>query len=245
MSRSFDKLIIFDLDDTLVNTSDVFWRVREAAVKAISHAGFDAESIRIRFEEIENENIIKYGYTYSRYEISFMQLADELHLCDELRSELQDITRELTHKEGIPRLIDGAVELLSWCAERYDLCLLTRGNRVFQNFKIRVNELDQFFQRSNTYVVDVKNANVLMSILQSRGYGPEDAWVIGDSIIADINPALEIGARCIHYNFKHAHYVWTQDAGESISEYYYTVNRLAEAIPIISKGECFANDTSH
>lgn len=92
-------------------------------------------------------------------------------------------------------------------------------------------------------VVSQKNANVFSNFLQDIGYHPKNTWIIGDSIKSDINPGIEVGAKCIFYVYKHPHYYWIQDYEYYTLGSFYKVYKLHEIRNILEAPSNFDMST--
>ena len=62
-----NKLLIFDFDDTLVDTSDVYYRARKCFIQVLVKNGIDADIAVKTFEEVDSSNITKFGFSPNRY----------------------------------------------------------------------------------------------------------------------------------------------------------------------------------
>lgn len=227
---TYKELLIFDLDDTLIDTSDIYWRARSAFVEKIIEKGLDEDKVVKEFERIDSINIKKYGFDPTRYEKSMLTTYElflgnmnyEIH--DETLSYIKSCGRLIV--ENVPRLIDGATEVLSWASKHYKLAVITRGEDCFQKQKLKKSGLFDYFDFIQ--VVPQKDANVFNNFLKNIGFYPQNTWIIGDSIKSDINPGIAIGAKCIFYAYKHPHYYWIQDYEYYTLGSFYKVNNLYE-----------------
>lgn len=224
------ELIIFDLDDTLVDTSDVYWRARSAFVKKLVIEGINEEEVVKEFERIDSINMRKLGFDPNRYEKSMLNtykhfFGSSKHcISDETFSYIKSCSRLIL--EDLPKLIDGAEEILQWTSKHYKLAILTRGEESFQRRKLKKSGMYDHFDFIR--VVPKKDANVFSEFLQDIGYPSKNTWVIGDSIKSDINPGIEVGAKCIFYAYKHPHYYWIQDYECYTLGSFYKVSSLYE-----------------
>jgi putative hydrolase of the HAD superfamily len=133
--------------------------------------------------------------------------------------------------KNTPNTIKGAKEILDWSSQNYSLALLTRGENSFQKKKLHKNELYKYFDFIR--VVPHKNAEILKKFIQDIGFDCQDVWVIGDSLKSDINPGIEIGAKCILYGYHHPHYHWIQDHESVALGSFYKVDNLSDIRQIL------------
>lgn len=229
------ELVIFDLDDTLVDTSHVYWAARQGFIDALAEQGIDASFLLELFENIDEENIKIFGFVPERYGHTMMEAYERLVRAERLNRS--SVVEERLRQCGqivvtqLPELIEGAKKLLSWASERFKLVLMTRGVEVLQTKKIAYVEIAEYFD--DVRIVATKDASHFRSLISDSGYTPQNTWVIGDSIRSDINPALEVGAKCILYVYTHHSYYWRQEYGVSPTHPFFTVDELEKAISIL------------
>lgn len=227
------KLIIFDLDDTLVDTSDLYWKVREAFIQYVLNAKYTRQQLEDIFEEIDTRNTKKFGYIPQRYEYTMVDMCVELKLDinEEQKLFIQNNARRILNE--VPVLIPGALELLDWAKGKFKMALMTRGIDEIQNRKIQKYNLSQYFGEA-IEIVDSKDETKFIKLIERFGVMNEQTVVIGDSIKAEINPALNIGAKAIHYKYAHHTYKWLQEHVDSpINNKYFIVTKLSEVREII------------
>ncbi len=228
---NFQNLIIFDLDDTLLDTSDLYWRARSLFVEKVTKEGFDEKLIIDLFEKIDTENIKKLGFSPHRYGKSMTETY--LTICSKINLKVQPETLTFLNEvcspivvNTVPEILNGAKELLEWAYGKFYLVVLTRGEENVQYRKLQESKLIKYF--GDIYVVPCKNLQVFQSTLATTGFDPEKTWVIGDSIKSDINPGILAGTKCILYNYKHHSYSWIQEHDSKPIGKFYRVNDLRE-----------------
>jgi putative hydrolase of the HAD superfamily len=206
------RTIIFDLDDTLIDTSHLFWEVKnEILTKLSSLTNIKYNVLDKLFEDFENENIIKYGHLPERYEYTTCMLCEKLNIKD------KDMYISIAKKiyMSFPSKLPNAEELLRWCKKYYNLALLTRGVKNLQLQKIVKNDLDKYFSENSIKVVPSKDKDTFLNFIKELNIEKDNCIIIGDSIKSDIIPGLEAGIDVIHYNYTHEHYEWIQDKEET------------------------------
>ena len=232
---AFNELIIFDLDDTLLNTSDIYWRARTLFAQELQAEGLEADKVIEVFEEIEAFNIQEYGFAPDRYGKSMLDTYNRIanQLGREMKAERLARIKVYGNMifEHLPKLMEGATELLTWAASHFELSLITRGALTLQHKKIRRAGLDQYF--GFIEVVEEKNTGTFSKMMESAGYTPDRSWVIGDSIRSDINPGIEAGATCILLSYQHEFYSWRQEHGDEAIGPYHKISRLTDAIEVL------------
>jgi putative hydrolase of the HAD superfamily len=240
------QLIVFDLDDTLVDTSEIYFLARNRFLSIMQEEGFDPKYVIGIFESIDKINIEKHGYRPERYGKSMEETYDQLTKLSgnvvkhEVKCRVAECGMILFVK--LPRVIDGAIELLEWSYQQFKLVLLTRGVETLQHKKIEHANLRKYFGLIR--IENLKDKNSYLRIIYESGYLPEQTWVIGDSIKSDINPGIEAGAKCILYVYKHPDYYWAQEYGHFPVGSFYRIDKLNEAINILKNPLLFQQITS-
>jgi putative hydrolase of the HAD superfamily len=229
------RLAVFDLDDTLVDTSDVYYRARTCFLAVLAACGIDPELGLRTFEAVDTSHMEQYGFAPDRYGRSMAATYERLaaHFGVQVRKDvaarINDCGRMVI--DECPKLIEGAVQLLHWASEHFELCLLTRGLPALQIKKIETTGLSGFF--SDVEVVRQKDVRVILQLISDRGSTPDSTWVIGDSIKSDINPGIEAGANCILYLYAHSVYQWTQEYGAEATGPFYLARTLAQVRDVL------------
>lgn len=220
------SLIIFDLDDTLIDTSDLYWRVRSEYIKYISQFYFKDLDLIDLFEFFDTINSEKIGHDPNRYYSTMLDVVSYLGLTDYVDLEyIHSISNDI--KSMIPKLLPHALDLLKWVHGNYDLALITRGDSELQMKKIQHYELSMFFPVIE--IVPIKNSALFSKVITNTGHTPSNTVILGDSIKSDINPALEIGATAIHYMYSHHAYYWLQEhTDKPINDNYFKVSDLSQ-----------------
>src|SRR5882762_8070161 len=230
------RLAIFDLDDTLVDTSHIYWESRSAFLQCLAENGFDREEVLEYFEEIDGGHIAQYGYVPERYEksmfVAYRGLCERAKLVpdEQLASCIRDAGRIVQQK--MPDLIGGAIELLDGArALGMRVVLVTRGVESVQQSKIRAHDLAHHFDRVE--IVQAKDAALFRRVMIESGFSEADTWIIGDSVRSDINPGVQAGANCILYLYTHHSYYWRQEYGVTPLGAFYIAQDLKDVLPIL------------
>jgi putative hydrolase of the HAD superfamily len=103
----------------------------------------------------------------------------------------------------------GVRETLDALKSSHKLLVVTRGDLFDQERKLAASGLMQYFDEVE--IVSDKTALVYDRIFTRHGNGPKHAMMIGNSMRADVVPAIEAGAWGIHVPSEH---VWSMDLAE-------------------------------
>jgi len=177
-------LIIFDLDDTLIKTSELItpWRFRkvlEHLQKFCPQQGFVQA-----FAELLND--------HQNFESSEQALKTVLgkNGCDStlLETAICEMNR---FDEEIPvELFQSVKKLLTILRQKQALALVTSGNYQIQTLKIEKSGIKDFFDYIEIATSNNKK-NIYQNLLQLSKN--ERAIVIGDRVSRDLLPAKELG----------------------------------------------------
>jgi putative hydrolase of the HAD superfamily len=161
--------------------------------------------------------------TYLYYCAVFKRKQSRKHI-----KELEDLGWKVLYEK--PVVVDGARELLKKLKQAYRLFLITKGDQDLQLLKISQSGLGEFFYQ--VYVVLEKDCRVYQQLIGEHGIAAHRSWSVGNSIKADINPALAAGINCIHVLAPS----WDFEYAEPIGEYYSVKNLHEVAEILLSEG---------
>jgi len=206
-------LLVFDLDDTLLDTTALFTRIKQRFFEHLVRAGLNQQQIETEYERIDETNIARFGYISERTIISLRETMESLYPQHGIPFSQPDLEILATVGSSglyeVPGLMPYAASLLSWCKERFRLALLTRGSISYQQVKLQVSGLGSSFESAK--VVPAKSETAFAELLRSLNVPPSRAVSIGDSARFDIVPALSIGMRAIHVRYSRSGIQWNHD----------------------------------
>lgn len=138
------------------------------------------------------------------------------------KNQIEEISSlYISHLSSFPYLFDGTHDLLKMLKNKYKLHIITNGFEEVQHFKIVNSGLNTYFQ--NVFTAEKigfkkpnpKIFNVALKIAQTSARA---SIMIGDSLEADIQGALDVGMQAIHFNShnekKHKHCPIVNSLGE-------------------------------
>lgn len=160
----------------------------------------------------------------SQEDLRYYRLKDVFDILDfEITDEMiQQLSEDyITHLPDSNLLFDGAVEVLNYLKENYQLHIITNGFSVVQERKLKNSKIEHFFQTiTNSEMAGVKkpHPNIFEFALSLANASKEESVMIGDSLEADIEGALSFGIDAIYFN----------EQNSSTSKSIYQVNHLLE-----------------
>ena len=129
-------------------------------------------------------------------------------------------------------LMPGAMDTINLLSNQYRMILVTRGHNELQERKIQQAGLNKFF--SSVYIVLKKDESVYKNIIEKENLTADKVIVIGDSILADINPALSLGITAVHIPYEIPGYSWHyEDSVVPLNDNYIKLNCLDELPEIL------------
>ena len=128
---------------------------------------------------------------------------DALHV-EVSRETVNELSEEyITHLPNSNHLFDGAIEVLEYLKPNYHLHIITNGFHFVQDKKLKNSNIEHFFQTvTNSEMAGVKKPHptIFEHALQLAKAEKEESVMIGDSLDADIEGALNFGIDAIFFN---------------------------------------------
>lgn len=232
------KLLIFDLDDTLIDTSDHFYQCRSKFAYLISENSVLSTSAVVEtLEKLDDLNFKRFGYIPWRYELSMLQTY--IHFVEDKKIGYRsDLIAKITEigrfiYTAYPRIQIGAAEILKQLSVKYDIALLTRGEENAQRAKVDHYEWNHYFRRIE--VVEKKSVDAYKNLLSHFSLDPNQCCSIGDSPRWDIQPAVELGMKAIQIAHQHPEFDWTHDMHDQRVDNVPILTKLMDLMDIFNK----------
>jgi putative hydrolase of the HAD superfamily len=218
-------LIIFDLDDTLIDTSGTITPVKlEDALRRMVESGLSVPDFEQSLELLKRLD--------STSESSGKSLAEFLEILNADRALLEVGTREVYEQLPLDLPIfplEGAIEILNELALHHQLALVTIGKPAQQMHKLKKAGIDSgLFSKIAVSEERIKKV-YYQKILDELGYAPSETAVCGDRIAVDLTPARELGCKTIQMR-------WGRGLNSTgfKSDVDYTISHLKELREIIA-----------
>jgi putative hydrolase of the HAD superfamily len=192
--------VIFDGDDTLWSTEQLYDDARAKARHIVTESGFDGALWEKHERRIDVQNVAKFGYGPERFPTSCVQAYEQL--CrDEGRELKLGIAQQIRCAassvfQNDPPLVPRVRETLEFLRSKgARLALLTKGDRSLQLRRMERSGLLDLFDAVE--IVPEKSPDVIRQVVSSLGVKPNSAWMVGNSIRSDVLPAIEAGLRAV------------------------------------------------
>ena len=198
--------VFFDLDHTLwdfeKNSALTFEKIL-----AESNVGVDLDDFlkvyipanyafwKLYREEKISKSELRYQRLKSVFDTLGHPVSDDLidHLADEY----------ITHLSSYEHLFPGTLELLDYLKPKYRLHIITNGFQEIQDKKLRNSKIAVYFDIVvNSEMAGVKKPNPIifeLALKKARTVANR-SLMIGDSLEADIQGALNVGMYALHFN---------------------------------------------
>ena len=219
-------LLIFDLDDTLIDTSgSIAPPLLEKALAAMVADGLEVTNMQ------EAHGMLTRLYASAGSGKSGMREFVELM---EGPQELAEVGIKVVYDpanwDDPVRTTEGACDLLSELAKDHQLALVTLGNEEVQRRKLEAGGIDSDLF-SMVCVTPERNKGVIYKrVLEELGFAPKHAIATGDRISLDLSPAKALGITTVH--MRQGRGLGNTGLKRDVD---YTILRLQELAPIVER----------
>ena len=185
-------LIIFDLDDTLIDTSGAItpFKMRQC-LKRLIEEGAEVPD----FEEAYAK-LLSLNSTSARSQDAILCFATQIG-CQNTAKALAELTKPLPPDFVIP-LTPAAKEILTFFKSNYLLTMVTAGSPSFQREKMKKAGLDSSLFSKIAIPEDSIKKPAYEALTREFLTDPRKTWVCGDRVEVDLVPARELGLRTVH-----------------------------------------------
>ena len=192
------KVIGFDADDTLWENEDIFLEAQNE-LKIILKKYVD--NLDDELFKTEQHNLELYGYGIKGFILSVIETSIRI---SNGKLDIYSIEKILNlGKEMLSSpvtLIKGVRETLNLLSKQYTLVLITKGDLLDQENKIKNSKLSSYFEYIE--IVSEKNKQTYRNILKKINVKPENFLMVGNSLKSDILPVTKIGGTGIYIPFE-------------------------------------------
>jgi putative hydrolase of the HAD superfamily len=196
MTTPPSQTLLIDADDTLWANNVYFERAIANFISFLNHQEFTPAQVRAVLDGVERECIVKHGYGLHSFAHALVDTFERLAI-DPVTPAVHEIIHGLAHEiAGKPiEIFDGVPETLAYLANRHHLILMTKGNVTEQSGKVERSGLKEYF--SAVEIVAEKDTAAYRSVVERYGLLKNQTWMVGNSPVSDINPALAIGLNAV------------------------------------------------
>ena len=222
----------FDADDTLWDHEKYFVDSKTRFLELMSpyadgvHAGRQLHDTEIR-------NVLHYGFGVKSFTLSMVETAITVTsgtVPAPVIAAILDLGREMLVHPVDP--YPGVRETLEALKKTHKLLVVTRGDLIDQERKLAASGLLGYFEEIE--IVSDKTRLVYDRIFTRHGNGPGRAMMIGNSMRADVVPAIEAGCFGVHIP---SDYVWSMDLDSDPRDTtrFRRLAQIAEVVPLVAE----------
>ncbi|MGH9691627.1 MAG: HAD hydrolase-like protein [Candidatus Acidiferrales bacterium] len=190
------QTLIVDAEDTLWENNIFFERTVDHFVSQLEYLGYTPDYIRHILNETERRNIRQHGYGVRSFrrslEETYLKLAGNMARREVVKG-IEQMAAELENTP--PHILEGVPETLAYLAKRHRLILLSKGEAAEQAGKVERSGLQSYFDAIE--IVIEKDAKTYERLIGQFKIVKSHGWMIGNSPMTDINPALQAGLNAV------------------------------------------------
>jgi len=197
LSRRGIVVVLFDLDDTLLDTNKVFRDQRDKFVDALDRkfSNLTKEDIGRSLTNANNAAYYTHSVSPTRWDEVAKSMSEELALPFEGISAELPILRQIY--KTAPELHEGALETLQvFLATGVQMGLVTHASQEWTQIKLEAHNLFPFFDE--IVVVDeniFKGPEHWLEAINRFNVLPEQVMSMGDNLGGDIRATAELGVK--------------------------------------------------
>ncbi len=215
-------LILFDLDDTLIETSKCLTgHYLKWAFEAMVKSGLKVDDPQKAFEELVTFN--QHSLTFRLALETFWQKWSKENKI--LNAGLETLKTPLTD-DMVIESVPGAIEVLDALQIQHTLALVTKGHRELQLQKMEKAGIQP--ERFSKLIIGNGPSKKLdyQTVLDELDVHPSEGIVCGDRIPLDLTPAKELGLYTVH--FRNGRGKTHSEPKESVDKVITTLKELQE-----------------
>lgn len=226
------QALICDFDDTLVESYVEFLRAEQQFLQAMAELDLPHDQAVVDYlRAADIAHVEQRGYmhpdcfpralalTYRHYAALAGQSPDPA-----IAERLEQIGWRIFQRP--PRLVEGALNLLQTLQGRTRLFLLTQGDEQVQRQRVEASGLPVYFEQCR--IIRSKDEAAYRRLIAEWGLIPSRCWMLGNSLKADIAPALAVGLNAAFFQRQ----AWSYEHDEPRGAYH-VVSSLAEFLELI------------
>ncbi|NJE00128.1 TIGR02253 family HAD-type hydrolase [Thermococcus sp. LS1] len=194
------RVVFFDLDDTLVDTSKLAEMARKNAIENMVRHGLPVDFETAYHELLEL--ITEYGSNFGRH---FDYLLRRLDLPNNPKWIAAGVIAYHNTKFAYLKSVKGARKvLLELKKDGFGLGVITDGDPIKQWEKILRLELDEYFDEvfiSDYLGVKKPHRKIFEKALRKFNVEPHEALMVGDRLYSDIYGAKQVGMKTVWFKY--------------------------------------------
>lgn len=224
------KVVGFDADDTLWENQKYYLET-ERKLHRLLAPYVNEDVVSNELAATVEGNMSLYGHGVKAHILSVIETAIRITDAKVPAEVLAKIL--LLGKEQLRQpveLLDGVEYTLSALEGRYRLVVVTKGDLLDQEGKLRRSGIDHFFCHAE--IMSDKTDEAYKALLRRMNIEPEEFLMIGNAMRSDILPPLRIGSYAIHIPFSTT---WAHENVDEVvsSPRFYTLKSMREVVSLL------------
>ena len=214
MIEHLPTAIIFDMDDTILSDDEAAEKCWRRACHDMSHRipVPDVEELTSCIQEYRRwywsdpDRIRRGSLDLGRARLELLSMVFDRYGIDddEMKQDLSDAYQKL--KSATVELIPGALDTLQALRDSgVGLGLITNGDARGQRGKFVKAGLEPYFesvQIAGEFGVAKPDPRIFIRTLEELGVSPDEAWMVGDNLYADVGGAQAVGIHGIWVDWR-------------------------------------------
>lgn len=224
------KVIGFDADDTLW-VDGLYYKEAEKSFCNLLRTYMPEEELAKRLFQTEMKNMELYGYGAMAYTLSLIETAIRISnglIPATVIGEIIKIGRSMLNRPI--KLLPGVNDVLSLLQDKYCLVVVTKGDLLDQERKLKKSGLLPYF--NHVEVLSEKMESHYLHLINTLRIQPSEFLMVGNSLKSDVLPVLAIGGKAVYVPMST---VWEHESAEnSTTSYYLEISTLSELPGVLS-----------
>jgi len=223
------KVIGFDADDTLW-VDGFYYKEAENAFCALLKSFMSEKELSEMLFQTEMKNMELYGYGAMAYTLSLVETAIQIsdgRVPASVIGEIIKIGRSLLDRPV--QLVPGVKEVLPLLKDKYRLVVVTKGDLLDQERKLKKSGLLHYF--NYVEVLSEKHESNYLRLIDTLNIQPSEFLMVGNSLKSDILPVLAVGGKAVHIPMSA---VWQHESTESTVSSYLEIAKFSELLDVLS-----------
>ncbi len=201
--------IIFDLDDTLIDTSGCITPIKlERALRLMVEQGLELDDfqesldflLRLDKKSESAKSALEEFMEINEFDPKFLPLA------------IQEVYHIFS--DEIPVFpTEDAIEILSDLSYDHKMAIVSVGNSDYQMWKLKKAGIDSSLFCKILVLEEKNKKKCYQGIIQEMKLSPQEIVVCGDRIPIDLTPAKQLGCRTVHMKRGRGADVFSRNAG--------------------------------
>lgn len=224
------KVVGFDADDTLWENQKYYLET-ERKLLCLLAPYVNGDVVSKELAATVESNMSLYGYGVKAHILSVIETViciTDAKVPAEVLAKILLLGKEQLRQPV--ELLDGVEDTLSALEGRYRLVVVTKGDLLDQEGKLRRSGIDRFFCHAE--IMSDKTDEAYKALLRRMNIEPGEFLMIGNAMRSDILPPLRIGSYAIHIPFSAT---WAhENVDEAVSNpRLYTLKSMREVVSLL------------